>query len=87
MPATGPGEFTESMCNPWTHDFRDCACHYWAAAALIVFGPAGTAPKGRMRSPSSVRREETRFDWLRAFVERPGMLPHPERSREPAVSS
>lgn len=25
-----PGELTESMCNPWSHDFRDCACHYWA---------------------------------------------------------
>ncbi len=24
-----PGEFTETMCNPWSHDFRDCACHYW----------------------------------------------------------
>jgi Ferritin-like len=26
-----PGELTEAMCNPWTHDFRDCACHYWAS--------------------------------------------------------
>ncbi|QOZ71014.1 hypothetical protein WN72_35425 [Bradyrhizobium arachidis] len=26
-----PGELTESMCNPWSHDFRDCACHYWAS--------------------------------------------------------
>jgi Ferritin-like len=25
-----PGEFTETMCNPWSHDFRDCGCHYWA---------------------------------------------------------
>lgn len=24
-----PGEFTATMCNPWAHDFRDCACHYW----------------------------------------------------------
>lgn len=60
-----PGEFTESMCNPWTHDFRDCACHYWAASRPdVVFGPA--APhQGAHASPSSVRREETRFDWLR----------------------
>jgi hypothetical protein len=26
-----PGELTEAMCSPWTHDFRDCACHYWAS--------------------------------------------------------
>ena len=26
-----PGELTNAMCNPWTHDFRDCACHYWAS--------------------------------------------------------
>lgn len=26
-----PGELTSSMCSPWTHDFRDCACQYWAS--------------------------------------------------------
>jgi hypothetical protein len=26
-----PGELTQSLCSPWTHDFRDCACFYWAA--------------------------------------------------------
>lgn len=26
-----PGELTASMCSPWTHDFRDCACQYWAS--------------------------------------------------------
>jgi Ferritin-like len=26
-----PGELTQSLCSPWTHDFRDCACFYWAS--------------------------------------------------------
>ena len=36
-----PGEFTQSMCNPWTHDFRDCACHYWASnhPDVVIGGP------------------------------------------------
>ena len=26
-----PGELTQSLCSPWTYDFRDCACFYWAS--------------------------------------------------------
>ena len=26
-----PGELTQSLCSPWTHDFRDCNCFYWAS--------------------------------------------------------
>ncbi|MER9259461.1 MULTISPECIES: ferritin-like domain-containing protein [unclassified Mesorhizobium] len=26
-----PGEMSQSLCSPWTHDFRDCGCHYWAS--------------------------------------------------------
>jgi len=26
-----PGELTQSLCSPWTHDFRDCTCYYWAS--------------------------------------------------------
>ncbi len=25
------GEMSQSLCSPWTHDFRDCGCHYWAS--------------------------------------------------------
>src|SRR5262245_27472573 len=25
------GEMTQSLCSPWTHDFRDCGCYYWAS--------------------------------------------------------
>jgi Ferritin-like len=30
-PMFAPGELTQSLCSPWTHDFRDCACFYWAS--------------------------------------------------------
>jgi len=26
-----PGELTQTLCSPWTHDFRDCGCFYWAS--------------------------------------------------------
>ena len=26
-----PGELTQSLCSPWTHDFRDCGCLYWSS--------------------------------------------------------
>ncbi len=60
-----PGEFTDSMCVPWTHDFRDCACHYWAANHPdAVFGqPAAEEPGGSARNPV---RANTPLDWLRA---------------------
>lgn len=41
-----PGELTQSLCSPWTHDFRDCGCYYWASnhpdIALPVL-PTGSA--------------------------------------------
>ncbi len=43
-----PGELTQSLCSPWTHDFRDCGCFYWASnhpdIVQPVF-PAGTPPQ------------------------------------------
>jgi len=45
-----PGELTESMCNPWSHDFRDCACHYWATnhPDIVIRRSGGEAlPNGR----------------------------------------
>lgn len=35
-----PGELTQSMCSPWTHDFRDCGCHYWASNHPDIVKPA-----------------------------------------------
>lgn len=42
-----PGELTQSLCSPWTHDFRDCACFYWASnhpdIVLPTASSAGTS--------------------------------------------
>lgn len=27
-----PGELTQSLCSPWQHDYRECACYYWPAS-------------------------------------------------------
>ncbi|MDQ4020708.1 MAG: hypothetical protein M3257_03565 [Actinomycetota bacterium] len=35
-----PGELTQSLCSPWTHDFRDCACYYWASNHPDIVKPA-----------------------------------------------
>jgi hypothetical protein len=44
-----PGELSQSLCSPWTHDFRDCGCFYWASnhpdIALPPI-PAGLEPSG-----------------------------------------
>ena len=57
-----PGELTDAMCNPWSHDFRDCACHYWASnhpdVVLRELPPDGSLPEG-IRNPSVY------MDWLR----------------------
>ena len=54
-----PGELTQSLCSPWTHDFRDCACFYWASnhpdIALPPDPPANTTD----------RRWSMRVDWER----------------------
>ncbi len=26
-----PGDLTRTLCTPWTYDFRDCQCFYWAS--------------------------------------------------------
>jgi hypothetical protein len=40
-----PGELTQSLCSPWTHDFRDCACYYWASNHPdIALPPLPSAP-------------------------------------------
>jgi hypothetical protein len=43
-----PGELTQSLCSPWTHDFRDCGCFYWASNHPDIVQPvlpANTAPE------------------------------------------
>lgn len=60
-----PGELTESMCNPWQHDFRDCACYYWASNHPdVVLGPAD--PEAEVDGlPTDPVQALTWLDWLR----------------------
>ncbi len=42
-----PGELTQSLCSPWMHDFRDCACTYWASNhpdIVLLEQPPGVDP-------------------------------------------
>ena len=60
-----PGELTQSLCNPWQHDFRDCACYYWASNHPdVVMGEASgaTIPGGDPKDPTTAL---TYLDWLR----------------------
>ena len=56
----------QSLCSPWTHDFRDCSCTYWASnhpdnvAPAIPLGEL-TQPGGRPADP----RYATTIEWLR----------------------
>ena len=54
-PVYHPGELTSSMCSPWTHDFRDCACHYWASNHPDV-------ALGEVHDPQDMLRDRTSAD-------------------------
>ncbi len=63
-----PGELLQSLCSPWTHDFRDCACHYWASNHPdVVLGEVRPGepvlPDGRSTDPI---RSTMPLDWLRS---------------------
>jgi hypothetical protein len=68
-----PGELMQGLCSPWQHDFRDCACFYWASNHPdLVYGAVArdepTLPGGTAADP---QRANTRLDWLRADRSRP----------------
>jgi hypothetical protein len=61
-----PGELTQSLCSPWTHDFRDCACTYWASNHPDIVAPAiplgaTIQPSGRPKDP----QYNLQMNWLR----------------------
>jgi hypothetical protein len=63
-----PGELLQSLCSPWQHDFRDCACLYWASnhpdAVFQEIEPGEpTLPDGQARDPLL---GNLKVDWLRA---------------------
>src|SRR5580692_10315259 len=57
-----PGELTQSLCSPWTHDFRDCACFYWASNHPDIALPPLPAPP----PPAGDPRWELATAWERA---------------------
>ena len=60
------GELTESMCNPWQHDFRDCGCHYWASNHPdVVFGEATPGQRLSDGQSEDPQRANTLLDWIR----------------------
>ncbi len=61
-----PGELTASMCSPWTHDFRDCACQYWASNHPdIVLGPVRGPSLEDGTSSDDPAQAVTFIDWMR----------------------
>jgi hypothetical protein len=60
-PATGtlePGELTQSLCSPWQHDYRECACYYWPASRPDYVNVEPT-PTGISRGDNWMSRERT----------------------------
>lgn len=61
-----PGELTQSLCSPWTHDFRDCSCTYWASNHPDIVFPA--VPRRELAQPRGApteASEQIRINWLR----------------------
>jgi hypothetical protein len=61
-----PGELTQSLCSPWTHDFRDCSCTYWASNHPDIVFPA--VPPGAQTQPGGLPTDpdqEIWINWLR----------------------
>ncbi|MGH4024117.1 MAG: ferritin-like domain-containing protein [Pseudonocardiaceae bacterium] len=61
-----PGELTQSLCSPWTHDFRDCSCTYWASNHPDIVFPSlapgqATQPGGLPTDPA----DENHINWQR----------------------
>jgi hypothetical protein len=68
-----PGELTETMCNPWQHDFRDCGCHYWAANHPdVVFAEVDAVKALPGGDSSNPQRANTLLDWIRDDHSRAG---------------
>jgi hypothetical protein len=64
-----PGELTQSLCSPWTHDFRDCACFYWASNHPDIALPP--VPADLPTGAADVLKNETPWERRNRSVARP----------------
>ena len=66
--AYAPGELTQSLCSPWMHDFRDCACFYWASnhPDIVLAEDLPGEPTLPSGAPDDPVRALTPIDWLRS---------------------
>ena len=65
--AYDPGELTQSLCNPWSHDFRDCGCHYWPSNHPdVVTAEVPHDDRLPTGAPDDPVVAETYLDWLRS---------------------
>lgn len=75
-PAFQPGELTQSLCSPWTHDFRDCGCFYWASNHPDISlppVPAGEAADARRERPVNWQRSQTNPSFIPAAATQENM--------------
>jgi hypothetical protein len=71
------GELTQSLCSPWTHDFRDCGCFYWASNHPDIVQPAVPAPSAVDDPAFAVR-----VSWLRSDRVTSPPAPDPQHQGE-----
>jgi len=61
-----PGELTQSLCSPWMHDFRDCACDYWASNHPDIALGEDNFPLANDLAAADPSAATRPLDWLRA---------------------
>jgi hypothetical protein len=61
-----PGELTQSLCSPWMHDFRDCACDYWASNHPDIVLGEDSFPLTDDLAAADPQAATRPLDWLRA---------------------
>jgi hypothetical protein len=80
-----PGELVQSLCSPWQHDMRDCACMYWASNRPdIAFGQTTEDGQSALSDEQALRSEaaNVRLDWLRSDRQPSGNVFAPNSYRE-----
>ncbi|MEP0873926.1 hypothetical protein NDA01_29905 [Trichocoleus desertorum AS-A10] len=75
-----PGELVQSLCSPWQHDMRDCACMYWATNRPdVVFAEVPAESEEELLASDDAN---LRLDWLRSDREATGRVFAPNSYRE-----